>query len=185
MMNSLKKQSPSLLITAPLTTYWILGLLFIYLNLGLTSWGERLARLGQDTIPTISGTAEITSKPDSAALVLTLAWVFIPIMYILTMIKIRLLIRCFVDMQPSRLINISSWAFSLVFILYVPSLYVPHDTGSLGRKIFVALGSFDFFVVLWGFAVLAVGWMVMLFMTLSAISFVQSLIQSNRGSDHE
>lgn len=185
MMSSTEKQWPSRLITIPLVTYFILGSLIVYLNIGQTSWGKSLASLGQSIIPSISGTAGITPKPYSAALVLTLAWFFIPIMYVLIMTKARLLILSFEGLRPSALINIGSWAFSLIFILYVPSLYVPHGTGLLGRKIFIALGASDFFVVLWGFVILAVGWMVMLFMTLSAISFVRSLIQSNRGSDHE
>lgn len=179
---------PSPLIVLPIMVYWILGLLIAYMNLGETSWGTGLANLGWNVNPSIPDTAAITTKPQSAALVLMLAWMFIPIMYVLVMAKFRLLVRSFKGLRPSMLINISSWAAALTFVggaLFIPDIFVPSDTGLKGSRISALLASSEFFVVFWGFVILISGWMVMLFMTLSSISLFQSLIYPNRGNDHE
>lgn len=150
----------------PVFSYLALGLVVIYWDLGRSSWGVHLADAGRALVPSISKISMITPAPDSSALVLTITWLYIPVVCALLMTQSKKLARLYrIQMQGwPALAKSVLWVFSLLFILYLP-FHVPDSADGRYSELYVYyLRTSPGFILIWGGATL--------FSTLSVFMFV-------------
>lgn len=141
--------------------YLLIGTMIVTFDLGKQPWCRALADVGYLIIPSINGTAKITSAPASAATVLSLAWLwgmvmYLPIAWLLVSTSFRA-----VNWQHweglSRIyrIGVCSCALSVTIVL---AYLVPTQSAGMEGVIFDLLVASPHFVVLWGATLWAPVW---------------------------
>lgn len=153
-------------------TYFLIGAAIVFLDMGNSPWCRVIADLGRFGIPSIKGTAEITSAPTSAATVLSIAWVWGLVMYVpMAWLLITTSFRV-VDWDHWRrlsgVIRIGLLAFSLSGI-FVMAHMVPTDSAGMERIIFNLLSASPLYAVLWGTTIWATVWVGLLMLTIGTI----------------
>lgn len=170
--NDIKASKSSVAFKAAFFVYIVVALLVVQFDLGDTKWGNDLANSVSAFFNVIGATARITDSPASAAIVLLLAWGLIPVQYVL-ILKMVLAAPDKVDWsrlsKPWWIVPLG-WLFCISVVL-VTSTTVPSDTHGMSSKIFRALESSPFFIVIWGAAVWAGVWVALVFMTLSVMAY--------------
>lgn len=149
--------------------YIVFGSLLIIFDFGTTPWGQWIAQLGRSLIPSIKGTAEITSAPSSAAALLSIAWLWGVVMYA-PMAWLLLTATCqVVDWEHwdrlSWVIKSGMWTGTLA-ATFVMAHLVPTNVAGMERIVFTALNASPIYIVFLGIVVWATVWMGLLIPTI-------------------
>lgn len=168
---------------ALLTAYLFLGLIVVFLDLGNTIWGQAVAQLGRWVIPSIEGTAEITSSSNSAAMLLTIAWIWGWIMYA----PIASLLMCTKHQVVNwEHVNRTSWTLKIGLWLgiltgiFVLAHVVPANAAGIERIIFSLLNTSPLYVVFWGMIIWSTVWLGLLLPTIGFISLVKKFYRGEK-----
>lgn len=162
--------------------YIVLGGIIIFFDLGNTLLGGWIAQWGRSAIPAIKGTAEITSSPNSAAMLLAVAWIWGVIMYVpLASLLIRTKGHQVVNLehlsQTSWTLKIGLWLGVLTGI-FVMAHMVPTPSAGVELVVFSLLDASPIYTVFWGMTIWATVWMGLI---LPTIGFVSIVGRSNHG----
>ncbi|BBP01089.1 hypothetical protein [Sulfuriferula nivalis] len=131
--------------------YVALGLVIIYFDLGKHHFAKAFVDIFASIIPSIITTSTLTRIPDSAAVILSIAWVLVVVATMLMIIFVRWKNINYESFYK----NTSSWLVLLIFVC-IPTLlifmmyYTPHDIGRLGKFIYMNLKNSSYFVILYG-----------------------------------
>lgn len=169
----------------PFFSYLALGTMVIYGDLGNTAVGVRAADVGRSLIPSISSISRITPLPDSAALVLTITWLYVPTVFALLMTQATQLARIYETQMRdwSMLVKIALLAFSLLIVLYTP-FHVPDGVdGRYGAQYAAHLGTSPGFIVVWGMGTLFGMLSALMFISLVLLGHVKRIIWGSAISD--
>lgn len=153
-----------------LTLYLAIGISVITFDLGVTDCGKKLAEFGQSIIPSIQPTSQITSKPASSALVLSISWIWgvafsVPFVWLLAKEGRRAINQVLLKK------TMTSMQIAFVWVLFACGIYLlanePIATaGGVEGYFLRGLEATPFCAVLWGMVIL---------ITVSAAFYVASV----------
>lgn len=157
--------------------YFLIGAAILFLDVGTAPWSHAISDLGRAGIPSIKGTAEITSSPASSEIVLSIAWLWGLVMYAPTVWLLTATSCRAVDWDHWRrlsvVIRIGLFVFSLSGI-FVLAHMVPTDSAGLERIIFNLLSASALFAVFWGITIWAMVWIGLVMLTIGIIGLVKN-----------
>lgn len=164
--------------------YIVLGGIIIIFDLGNTLLGAWVAQWGRALIPAIKDTAGITSLPNSAAMLLAMAWVWGGVMYapvasLLIRTKGHQVVNFEHLRQISWTIKIGLWLGVLTGIFVLAHL-VPTDSAGMEQIVFSLLDASPIYIVLWGMTIWATVWMGLILPTIGLVGIVG---RSNNGEE--
>jgi hypothetical protein len=134
-----------------ISLYVVASVSIVCFDLGHMQFGNAIAGWVAQIVPSINPTAAITESPDLSRLVLSIAWVFVPLCYFLMLALAnwrKVEWDNYWKHQP-RWVAVSS-------IILVPGLLVfmmrtaPHNSGIFNRFIFDSLNDGRYSVILYG-----------------------------------
>lgn len=156
--------------------YLAIGTGIVALDLGVSPWCRSISNVGRFGIPSINGTAEITSAPDSAAAVLSIAWlwggvIYMPMAWSLFATSGRV-VNWDHWRRLSGIIRVGLLSFALTGV-YVFAHMVPIDSAGMEGIIFNLLAFSPIYTVLWGITIWATVWIGLLMLSIGLIGFVK------------
>jgi len=137
--------------------YFVIGISVIEFDLGANDYGKMLAEFGQSVIPSIRPTSQISSKPESAAVVLSISWIWgivisLPLLWLLAKdgrgaLNLAFLKRTF---NPLKIVFI--WTLIPVG-LFVFASESPDKLAQADGYIMRCLEATPYSMVLWGIVI--------------------------------
>ena len=157
---------------ALLLAYFLIGAAIVFLDMGNFPWFRVVTDLGRFGIPSIKGTAAITSAPASAETVLSMAWLwglvmYAPVAWLLIATSCRA-VNWGHWRRLSGVVRIGLLVFSLSGI-FVMAHMVPTDSAGMERIIFKLLSASPLYAVFWGITIWATVWIGLLMLTIGTI----------------
>ena len=136
-----------------LFVYVTVGLLILFFDLGKKHFGIYFSEKINQFVPSILPTAAITPMPESSALILSLAWLMVPIIAVVIWLNAdwdRLYSSEFSIKISGWLVLGISVLLPILIVFMIFNVPAAEDTGRSGQFLYTYLNEFKLFIIVYG-----------------------------------